>query len=111
MKKLIFLILILLVATGCGRIWKTGDTGNLGFTAGEYSQYFGYTLILSRAALDSACLSSNVPADLEKWIPAVYYDQETGSRITRKMYITGDTTLVVTPRDTLFEFTKRYGKR
>lgn len=116
MKNKIFkavVIALLCVGTcGCGLFKKTpkNNGGDTVMTA-----MYGQTMIINSRQLDSVCFVDGLARELDKWLVVTYNDYETGEAITRYAYVkvigeSDELTYILTPKDTLYQLTKRFVK-
>ena len=71
-----------------------------------------YAAMINARQLDSLCSADNLSRDLNEWMHATFYDYETNTKITKYVWINSisediETTYIIVPVDTLYDFTKR----
>ena len=71
-----------------------------------------YAAMINARQLDSLCSTDNLSRDLNEWMHATFYDYETNTKITKYVWINStseniETTYIIVPVDTLYDFTKR----
>ena len=114
--KFILLVCLGLSTYSCGlfkNLFKNTDNGQT--TVMTAPGMYGQTMLINARQLDSVCVVDGLSTDLEKWLVMTFYDYETGEKIDRYAFVKiigqgEELTYILTPRDTLYEMTKRFVK-
>lgn len=99
-----------LVLSACGPSSCTGGDGNQDGNLEPVMK--AYNGVLTEAQLDSLCVADTLSRDLSEWLNSSYIDHETNEAITKYVWIKSisedlETTYILIPNDTLYNFTKR----